>query len=104
MTVRDTALLLANEHIGNQGTEKVLWAPDDNEVRLVEVSTSVEDRDEVFPFRFSPDHPDVPYESVVILLGPGDWERVKAKKLALPEGFNVDNLELLREASSATGS
>lgn len=103
MTVRETALLLAGDHMTNDpGTKKVFWAPHEREVRLVEVSTSVEDRGEVFPFRFTADPPDVPYESVVILLGPGDWERVRAKELDVPDGF--ENLELIAEAGSATGS
>lgn len=103
MTVKDVALLLAGDHMSNDpGTRKVFWAPHDREVRLVEVSTSVEDRGEVLPFRFTADPPDVPYQSVVILLSPGDWERVRSKQLDVPAGF--EKLELLAEVNGAGAS
>ena len=82
------AKLLANEHLREDGEiERILWAPAENEVRLIEVTNSVTDRGEVLPFRFSPDPPEVPYSSVVILLGPGDWKRITARELDLPETF-----------------
>jgi hypothetical protein len=59
-------------------------------VQLVEVTTSITDRGEVLPFRFAPEPPDVPYPSVVILLSPGDWERVRTHELDLPEAFGED--------------
>ena len=87
-TVEGTAKLLAGEHMSDDaGIQAVYWAPAANEVRLVEVSESVGDTGEVLPFRFSSEPPDVPYESVVILLGPGDWERIKRGELALPDDF-----------------
>ncbi len=87
-SVEETAKLLADEHIReDEGIERILWVPAENEVRLIEVTNSVTDRNEVLPFRFSPDPPDVPYPSVVILLAPGDWERIKAHELDLPETF-----------------
>ncbi len=91
------ARLLAGEHMSQDpGIREVYWAPDANEVRLVEVSDSVGDTGEILPFRFSPDPPDVPFPSVVILLGRGDWERVKHKVLALPAGF--ENIETIASA------
>lgn len=90
-SVEVTAKLLAEEHAReDQGIERILWVPAANEVRLIEVTNSVTDRGEILPFRFSPDPPDVPYPSVVILLGPGDWRRLKAKELDLPESFGGD--------------
>jgi hypothetical protein len=87
-SVEMTAKLLAGEHCREDGEiERILWAPAENEVRLIEVTSSVTDRGEVLPFRFSPDPPEVPYSSVVILLGPGDWKRIKAHELDLPETF-----------------
>jgi len=90
-SVKVTAKLLADEHRReDEGIDRILWAPADDEVRLIEVTTSVTDRGEVLPFRFTPDPPDVPYPSVVILLGPGDWKRIEARELALPETFGGD--------------
>lgn len=87
-SVEVTAKLLANEHIReDEGIERILWVPAENEVRLIEVTNSVTDRGEILPFRFTPDPPDVPYPSVIILLGPGDWKRLKERELDLPESF-----------------
>lgn len=95
-SVEETARLLAEEHSGeDDGLQAVYWAPSEDEVRLVEVSTSVADRGEVLPFRFTPDPPDVPYPSVVILLGPGDWTRVERHEMALPPSFNGDLRQLM---------
>ncbi len=88
-SVEVTAKLLAGEHVReDDGIERILWVPAESEVRLIEVTTSISDRGEVLPFRFSPDPPDVPYPSVVILLGRGDWERIAAGELELPESFS----------------
>jgi len=87
-SVEVTAKLLAGEHVQeDQGINRILWAPAEDEVRLIEVTSSVTDRGEALPFRFSADPPDVPYPSVVILLGPGDWERIKEHELELPDTF-----------------
>ena len=89
--VEQTAKLLAGEHIReDEGIRTILWAPAANEVRLIEVSTSVTDRGEILPFRFTSDPPDVLYPSVVILLSPGDWEKLKAHELELPDTFAGD--------------
>ncbi|MFI5297487.1 MAG: hypothetical protein ACHREM_05260 [Polyangiales bacterium] len=69
-------------------TKEIFLAESESEVRLVEVSGSVGDSGEVLPFRFAP-RPDlgVPYPSVVLLLGEGDWRRMKLGELALPAGW-----------------
>ncbi len=89
-SVEVVAKLLAGEHMqDDSGIREVYWARAANEVRLVEVSESVGDTGEVLPFRFSPDPPDVPFASVVILLGPGDWQRVQKGELDLPADFKT---------------
>ena len=90
MSPEVVAKLLAGEHMSqDEGIREVYWAPAANEVRLVEVSGSVGDTSELLPFRFSPDPPDVPFHSVVILLSPRDWERVVAGDLKLPDTFGT---------------
>jgi hypothetical protein len=87
------ARMLAGEHMQDDaGIREVYLAPAANEVRLIEVTTSVPDNGEVLPFAYAPDPPDVPVRSVVILLGPGDWRRVKAGELSLPETFPLSEL------------
>lgn len=86
--LESVAKLIAGEHMAQDSEiAEVFWAPAADEVRLVEVSGSVEDTGEVLPFRLAPDPPDVPFPAVVILLSRGDWARVVARKLDLPEGF-----------------
>lgn len=95
MSVEIVAKMLAGEHMSeDEGIKEVFWARAANEVRLIEVSGSVGDKGEVLPFRFTSDPPDVPYPSIVILLGPGDWARVRKGELQLPPSFGkVDELE-----------
>lgn len=71
-------------------TLAVYWAPDPEgrEVRLVEISGSIGDTGEVLPYRFAPRAKEgVPYASVLILLSPAEWEKVKSGELELPEGW-----------------
>lgn len=100
MSTEAVAKLLAGEHMSqDEGIREVYWAPAANEVRLLEVSGSVGDTGELLPFRFSPDPPDVPFHSVVILLSPGDWERVRSGDLKLPATFGtVAELERIAKA------
>jgi hypothetical protein len=87
-TVEETARLLAEEHRReDEEMRDVFWVPATDEVRLIEVTSAITDRNEVLPFRFTADGPDVPYPSVVILLSPGDWQRVEASQLPLPPSF-----------------
>ena len=73
-TVEDVARLLAQEHKNDDPSiTEIYWSPHATEVRLIEVNSSLSDRKEILPFRFSPDFPDVPYAYVVILLSPRDW-------------------------------
>jgi hypothetical protein len=60
------------------------------EVRLVEVSRSIDTSGEVLPFRFAA-RPDlgVPYASVVVLLSEDDWARIERGELALPPDWGT---------------
>jgi hypothetical protein len=90
LSVEVVAKMLAAEHFDDDpNIVEVFWAPHPTEVRLVEVTSSVSDKGEVLPFRFTADPPDVPYQSVVVLLSPSDWQR--RGDLDWPEGF--ENLE-----------
>jgi hypothetical protein len=86
LSVEGVARMLAGEHATDDlNISEIYWAPHDKEVRLVEVTSSVTDKGEVLPFRFTADPPEVPYQSVVVLLSPGDWQR--RAHLEWPEGF-----------------
>ena len=91
-TVEVVAKMLAGEHASDDpNITKIFWAQHPTEVRLVEITSSVSDKGEVLPFRFTAHLPDVPYQSVLVLLSPGDWER--HDKLDWPEDFG--DLELV---------
>lgn len=67
--------------------------PDEEEIRLIEVTASVSNRGEVLPFGFSADPPEIPYPSVIILLGIGDWEHILNNNgLAIPSSFVTKTL------------
>jgi len=90
-TVLDVARELAEAHRAEDPeTDEVYLATAEDEVRLVEVSRSVGPTkgDKLLPFRFV-QRPDlgVPYDSVVVLVSPGEWESVRAGRLSLPVGW-----------------
>lgn len=89
--VDEVAKELADAHLKEDpDTREIFLAHHDAEVRLVEVSGSLAPSGEVLPFRFapSPDH-GVPYASVVVLLSPADWERVRSGELSLPPDWGT---------------
>jgi hypothetical protein len=90
-TVLEVALELAAAHRNEDPeTQEVYVAEAQDEVRLVEVSTSLAASGEVLPFRFKA-RPDkgVPYPSVIVLLNPEDWAAVRAGKLPMPFGWGA---------------
>lgn len=90
------AQMLAGEHASSdEGMKKVLWFPHDREIRMIEVSSSVGSTGEVLPFRFTADPPEVPFESVIALLGADDGERLEGGQLELPPGWDRDLAEVV---------
>jgi hypothetical protein len=90
------AKLLAGEHLAQDpGIRRVYWAPAEREIRLIEVSDSIEDGRGVLPFRFTPDPPDVPFPSVIIQLSPEDYRKLRANEIDVPDGFEA--VELVAE-------
>lgn len=85
-----TAAKLAKKHMqDNAGIQRVFWIPNDEEVRLVEITDQVPNSEEVKPFRFMADPPEIPYRSLVVLMHPDDWERRSALKW--PEGMKWES-------------
>ncbi|OGQ11652.1 MAG: hypothetical protein A2138_09235 [Deltaproteobacteria bacterium RBG_16_71_12] len=91
MDVMEVAQVLANAHRAEDPATTAVYLASDprgSEVRLVEVSASVESTGEVLPFRFrSSPEKGVPLESVVVLLSEDEWRRVQAGELHLPDGW-----------------
>jgi hypothetical protein len=94
-TVLDVARELAAAHRAEDPeTSNVYLAPAEEEVRLIEITTAVSSAEpgKVLPFRFAkrPDL-DLPYDAVVVLLSPEEWDQVRDGRLALPEGWGQAN-------------
>ncbi len=59
--------------------------PLEKEIRLIEITQEVADDEAVLPVGFGPDEEEgVPYPSVVVLLHPDGFRRIKGRKLNLP--------------------
>jgi len=91
VSVEDVARDLARAHRAEDPqTLEIYLAHADDEVRLLEVSKSVTDGDQVLPFRFGPQPSQgIPFPSTVILLSLQEWKRVRAGELSLPDGWGT---------------
>jgi hypothetical protein len=65
----------------------------EREVRLIEITESVPATGEILPFRFTPDPPDIPFKSLVVLLHPNDWDR--RAELDWPPELSPQDVELI---------
>ena len=93
-TVREVADTLATDHKREDIAAEIWLSEDDREVRLVEVSPSINNAHEVLPFRFAA-RPDlgIDYPSTVVLLSPEEWLAVLAGTLHLPQGWEPAKLK-----------
>jgi hypothetical protein len=65
-----------------------------NEVRLLEVSSTAPTTGEVLPFGFGADAAKgIDYPSIVILVSPSEWQDIQNGKLRLPSGWDLDTAE-----------
>jgi hypothetical protein len=93
---RTQALSLAREHRQSHPELVAIYvSPWADEVRLVEVSSSMVTTGEVIPFRFSA-RPDrgLPLPTRIVLVSEEEFKLIKGGDLDLPEGWN-DALEQL---------
>ena len=86
-----TELARAHREADNATTLIKLFASDrQDEIHLLEVSTSAPTSGEVLPFKFAPDPANgVDYPSIVILLSPTEWQQVERGELELPQGWSL---------------
>ena len=84
-------LARAHREADNNTTLIKLFGSDrQDEIHLLEVSSSAPTSGEVLPFKFAPDPANgVDYSSIVILLSPAEWQQVERGELSLPEGWNL---------------
>ena len=66
--------------------------PQEETVRMLEVTASVPVTGEILPFRFNADIAHgVPYPSEIILVNPLEWQDVQEGRLELPQGWNIQD-------------
>ncbi len=72
---------------------------DPNEpIKLLEVNPGTPP-DGIVPVRFGPDS-DVPFPSVIVDVTPAEYEKVKAEKLQLPDGWRIGEVLFEREEAA----
>lgn len=91
-SVNEVARMLAAEHaVDDPAIQQIFLVPHADEVRLIEVTTSVRPDGEILPFRFAAGR-GVPFRSVVIMVNPTDWER--RTELEWPAGLDPTRADL----------
>ncbi len=96
-TLREVAVDLAAAHRrADPATSTIKFFPGakQDEVCLLEVSSTAPTTGEVMPFRFGAEIASgVDYPSVVILVSPTEWQDIQKGKLPLPGGWDLATAE-----------
>jgi hypothetical protein len=90
--------LAAAHRLADPQTVVVMLDPDpaEQEIRLVEVSTTAPTTRELYPFAFDARRDQgINFPSVVLLLSPIEWKEVNAGQLPLPAGWDRTRLRAL---------
>ena len=85
---------LAAWHDDDDVTIYYLPDPASRTVRLVEVSSSFSDDNELRPVAMGPSA-EFPFPSSVLLVSKSDWTRVVSKEMPMPQGWDLTELEKL---------
>jgi hypothetical protein len=88
-SVIDVAQQLADAHRHEDPeTKEIYLAEAENEIRLIEVSASLQPTGKVLPFRFTA-RPDqgIDFPSVIVLLSPAEGDLLRKGKITLPPGW-----------------
>lgn len=91
----EIARMLAEAHRMEQTTITKIFrllgpreAAENEPIKLLEVNPATSPSG-IWPIAFTPDPPDVPFGSVVVEVTPGEYEDIRANRLALPNGWTV---------------
>lgn len=100
---------MAQEHFDiEEGVERVVWfkngAP--NEIHLIEVNRNTIPEGMILTFYHGPTA-EYPLPVIVGDITPEEWEKVKQGMISLPEGWSLNNIEIIERenvlSSSAIG-
>ena len=90
-TLKETAEALVSKHVEvDPEITHVFLARNENEIRIVEITSSVGTTKEIIPFSFkSRPRLGIHFPTVIILLSPEELELLKKKELELPKGWGA---------------
>lgn len=99
-SIEDCAALLGREYLADcDEVEKVFWLPHAAEVQLVVVTAAVPRTSVVFPYRFKPEPPDVPWPYLVMMVHPADW--LRRDGVAYPSALKLAEAKVVAERPAA---
>ena len=79
-----------------EGIEQFIWFRNGlgNEIRLIEVNRNTLSEGEVLPFYLRPTE-ERPWPALLGVITPEEWGKVKRGIIALPEGWSMENTEII---------
>jgi len=96
---------LAKLHFeADEGVEQIIWfrSREGKEIRLIEVNRTALPSDSIQVFRFAPSE-EVPFPMFIADIRPSEWERVKGEDILLPEGWNIEDIEVFQRTKLLAG-
>jgi len=103
MPYADAVKTLVEWHLDTEyQPSHVFLFPDAREtvIRLVEVSGVIPETGEFRPVKFGPTA-EIPYETIVALVTPNEWEMIRSGQIELPEGWDLGTAEEVTEEVAA---
>jgi len=99
--VREATQKLAEMHFKNDPDTKLIFSfPNNEKIRLMEITDSVGTTGEVFSIEFGPDtNNSIPFASEIILISSEEWEMIQAERLSLPNSWDLAQRQPIMRAS-----
>lgn len=96
---------LAELHFeADEEIEQIVWfrGGESEEIRLIEVNRTALPANSVQVFRFAPSK-EVPFPMLIADVRPSEWEQIKSQDIALPEGWNLKDIEVFQRSEVSAG-
>ena len=96
--IEEVVRRMAREHFEiEDGVEQIIWFRDGShdEIRLIEVNRNTIPEGKILTFYHGPT-PEYPIPTIVGDVTPDEWERVKSGAIALPEGWSMEDIAIIR--------
>lgn len=88
----------------DEGVEQIVWfrGGEGKEIRLIEVNRTALPSDSIQVFRFAPSD-EVPFPMFIADIRPSEWGRVQSEDIPLPEGWNIEDIEVFQRTELLAG-